>query len=139
MCSRAGWGGCSPPPVFAKFLQNLPFLPQILAFLCLQPSHVPVSLRTFKFTPPSMMWLLMRQCPLKRQLVGRVVRSLEIQVAQAPNAQKDGSAEESTVDCRKLKVQRKTMNICAQGSHQKLVAGKIHRLLQNSSPATCYF
>ena len=35
-------GGCSPP-VFAKFLQNLPFLPQILAFLCLQPPHVPVS------------------------------------------------------------------------------------------------
>ena len=34
-----GWGG----PVFAKFLQNLPFLPQILAFLCLQPPHVPVS------------------------------------------------------------------------------------------------
>ena len=48
-----GLGGCSPP-VFAKFLQNLPFLPQILAFLCLQPPHVPVSLRTFKFTPPSM-------------------------------------------------------------------------------------
>ena len=45
------------------------------------------------------MWLLMRQCPLKhkecplkRQLVGRVVRSLEIQVA---NRQKNGSAEES--------------------------------------------
>ena len=33
--------------------QNLPFLPQILAFLCLQPPHVPVSPRTFKFTPPS--------------------------------------------------------------------------------------
>ena len=37
-----GLGGCSPP-VFAKFSQNLPFLPQILAFLCLQPPHVPVS------------------------------------------------------------------------------------------------
>ena len=47
-----GAGGCSPP-VFAKFLQNLPFLPQILAFLCLQPPHVPVSPRTFKFTPSS--------------------------------------------------------------------------------------
>ena len=42
----AGLGG------FAKFLQNLTFFPQILAFLCLQPPHVPVSLRTFKFTPP---------------------------------------------------------------------------------------
>ena len=50
-----GGGGCSPP-VFAKFLQNLPFLPQALAFLCLQPPHVPVSPCTFKFTPPSM-WL----------------------------------------------------------------------------------
>ena len=48
-----GLGGCSPP-VFAKFSQNLPFLPQILAFLCLQSPHVPVSPRTFKFTPPSM-------------------------------------------------------------------------------------
>ena len=48
------------------------------------------------------MWLLMRQCPLKhkecplkRQLVGRAVRSLEIQVAKATNRQKNGSAEES--------------------------------------------
>ena len=48
-----GMGGCSPP-VFATFLQNLPFLPQILAFLCLQPPHVPVSPRTLKFTPPSL-------------------------------------------------------------------------------------
>ena len=47
-----GLGGCSPP-VFAKFSQNLPFLPQILAFLCPQPPHVPVSPRAFKFTPPS--------------------------------------------------------------------------------------
>ena len=47
-------GGAVAPPVFAKFLQNIPFLPQILAFLCLQPPHVPVSPRTFKFTPPSM-------------------------------------------------------------------------------------
>ena len=51
-----GAGGAVAPPVFAKFLQNLPFLPQILAFLCLQPPHVPVSPRTFKFTPPSM-WI----------------------------------------------------------------------------------
>ena len=48
-----GAGGAVAPPVFAKFSQNLPFLPQILAFLCLQPPHVPVSPRTFKFTPPS--------------------------------------------------------------------------------------
>ena len=41
MGSRAwGRGGRLQPPVFAKFLENLPFLPQILAFLCLQPpSH----------------------------------------------------------------------------------------------------
>ena len=38
-----GLGGCSSPPAFAKFFQNLPFLPQILAFLCLQLPHVPVS------------------------------------------------------------------------------------------------
>ena len=48
------------------------------------------------------MWLLMRQCPLKhkecplkRQLVGRVVHSLEIQVAKVTNRQQNGSAEES--------------------------------------------
>ena len=52
-----GLGGCSPPG-FAKFSQNLPFLPQILAFLCLQSPHVPVSPHTFKFTPPSMEWTL---------------------------------------------------------------------------------
>ena len=40
--SWRGWGA-RPPPVFAKFVQNLPFLPQILAFLCLQRPHVPVS------------------------------------------------------------------------------------------------
>ena len=53
-------GGCTPlsPPVFAKFLQNLPLLQQVLAFLCLQPQlpHVPASPRTFKFTPPSMFY-----------------------------------------------------------------------------------
>ena len=45
----------------------------------------------------------MSQCPLKhkeyhlkRQLVGRVVRSLEIQVAKTTNRQKNGSAKEST-------------------------------------------
>ena len=52
-----GGGGAVAPPVFAKCLQNLPFLPQILAFLCLQPPHIPVSRRTFKFTPPSMLSL----------------------------------------------------------------------------------
>ena len=36
-----------------------------------------------------------KECPLKRQFVGRVVRSLEIQVAKATNRQKNGSAEES--------------------------------------------
>ena len=45
---KAGGGGCSLP-VFAKFLQNLPSLPQILVFLCLQPPHVPVSPYAFKF------------------------------------------------------------------------------------------
>ena len=47
-------GGAVAPSVFAKFLQNHPFLPQILAFLCLHPPHVPVSPCTFKFKPPSM-------------------------------------------------------------------------------------
>ena len=37
-----------------------------------------------------------KECPLKRQLVGRVVRSFEIQVAKATNGQTDGSAEESS-------------------------------------------
>ena len=53
------------------------------------------------------MWLLMRECPLKhkecplkRQLVGRVVRSLEIQVAKATNRQKNGSAEERSSNPR---------------------------------------
>ena len=49
--SRGWWGGggggggavAVAPSVLAKFLQNLPFLPQIVAFLCLQPPHVPVS------------------------------------------------------------------------------------------------
>ena len=45
---RRSWGAV------AKFLQNLPFLPQILAFLCLKPPDVPVSPHTFKFTPPAM-------------------------------------------------------------------------------------
>ena len=52
--ARGAGGGAVAPPVFAKFLQNLPFLPQILAFLCLQHPHVPVSPSTFKFAPPSM-------------------------------------------------------------------------------------
>ena len=54
MGDRAMGAGGLAPPVFAKFVQNLPFLPQILAFPCLQPPHVPVSPLTFKFTPPSM-------------------------------------------------------------------------------------
>ena len=37
-----------------------------------------------------------KECPLKRQLVGRVIHSLEIQVAKATNRQKNGSAEESS-------------------------------------------
>ena len=48
------------------------------------------------------MWLLMKQCPLKhkecplkRQVVDRVVHSPEIQVAKATNRQKNSSAEES--------------------------------------------
>ena len=60
----AGWAVA--PPVFAKFLQNLPFLPQILAFLCLQPPHVPVSPRTFKFTRPSLKSMI---CSLGEKLV----------------------------------------------------------------------
>ena len=51
------------------------------------------------------MWLLMRQCPLKhkecplkRQLVGRVICSLEIQVAKATNRQKNDSVEGSSAD-----------------------------------------
>ena len=35
----AGVAGVASPPVFVKFVQNLPFLPQIVAFLCLQPPH----------------------------------------------------------------------------------------------------
>ena len=38
-----------------------------------------------------------KECPLKRPLVGRVVCSLEIQVAKATNGQKNGSAEESSL------------------------------------------
>ena len=37
MGGGAGGGGAVAPSVFAKFLQNHPFLPQILAFLCLHP------------------------------------------------------------------------------------------------------
>ena len=42
------------PPFFANFLKNLPFLPQSLAILCLQPPHFLVSTHTFKFTPLSL-------------------------------------------------------------------------------------
>ena len=51
------------------------------------------------------MWLLMRQCPLKHkecplkcQLVGTVIRSLEIQVTKATNRHKNGSAGESNTE-----------------------------------------
>ena len=37
-----------------------------------------------------------KECPLKRALSGRVVRSFEIQVAKATNEQKNDSVEEST-------------------------------------------
>ena len=47
------WGAVALP-VFAKFLQNLPFLPQILAFLCLQPL-------TFQ-SAPALSNSLRRQC-----------------------------------------------------------------------------
>ena len=47
-----GWG--FGPPVFAKFLQNLPFSPQIWSILCLQSPHFSVSPRTLKFTPTSL-------------------------------------------------------------------------------------
>ena len=50
-----GLGGFSPP-VFAKFSQNLPFSPQILAILCLQLPHFSVSPCTFEFTPTSIQW-----------------------------------------------------------------------------------
>ena len=43
-----------------------------------------------------------KECPLKRPLSGRVVCSFEIQVAKAINGQKNGSAEESTLECRYL-------------------------------------
>ena len=62
------------------------------------------------------MWLLMRECPLKHkecplkhQLVGRVVRSLEIQVV---NRQKNGPAEESRT------AQKLLINL---GDYQKVV------------------
>ena len=55
-----GWGGCSSPS-FCQIFAKSSFLSQILAFLCLQPPHVPVSPRTFKFTPPSMAETLQKQ------------------------------------------------------------------------------
>ena len=39
--SWGGWGAIAPS--FCQIFENLPLLPQILAFLCLQPPHVPVS------------------------------------------------------------------------------------------------
>ena len=46
-------GGCSAPS-FCQIFAKSPFFASILAFLCLQPPHVPVSPRTLKFTPPSL-------------------------------------------------------------------------------------
>ena len=40
------------------------------------------------------------ECPLKRPLSGRIFRSFEIQVAKATNGQKNGFAEESTIQPR---------------------------------------
>ena len=37
-----GAGGLAPPS-FCQICTKSPFLPQILAFLCLQPPHIPVS------------------------------------------------------------------------------------------------
>ena len=48
-----------------------------------------------------------KECPLKRPLSGRVVRSFEIQVAKTTNGQKNGSAEESRVSCEQTKRQQK--------------------------------
>ena len=50
--SELGAGGLYPQ-FLQKFL-NHPFLPQILAVLCLQPPHFSVSPCTFKFTPTSL-------------------------------------------------------------------------------------
>ena len=52
--NRSGRTGGFSPPVFAKFLQNLPFSPQILEILCLPPPYSSDSPRTFKFTPTSL-------------------------------------------------------------------------------------
>ena len=55
--AAGGLGGYSPPPQFMpNFCKIFLFLPQILAFLCLQPPHIPVSPRTSKFTPPPMVY-----------------------------------------------------------------------------------
>ena len=63
MDGGAGRSGCSPSvlPNFCK----APFLPQILAFLCLQPPHVPVSPRTFKFPPPFLILVKISSAPGK--------------------------------------------------------------------------
>ena len=66
--------------------------PGIFQFRMCQNDHLVITDLCAKFYVNQWWWLLMRQCPLKhkecplkRQLVGRVVRSLEIQVAKATN------------------------------------------------------
>ena len=50
-------GGCTPPPpVFCQIFCNIPlFYVKFWHFYAYSP-HVPVSPRTFKFTPPSMFY-----------------------------------------------------------------------------------
>ena len=48
-------GASPPPPSFCQICAKSPFLPHILAFLCLQPPHVPVS-------PASLSNSLLRLC-----------------------------------------------------------------------------
>ena len=43
-----------------------------------------------------------KECPLKRQVVGRIVRLSEVKVAKATNRQKNSSAEESKGSLRSL-------------------------------------
>ena len=47
-----------------------------------------------------------KECPLKRPLSGKVVRSFEIQVAKGTNGQKSGSGEESKFHCISQTVQK---------------------------------
>ena len=53
-----GWGAVAPPPppVFAKFFAKSPFFAPNFGISMPTVPHVPVSPRTFKFTPPSMFY-----------------------------------------------------------------------------------